>query len=159
MLFRSDLLKDYTSERPESNSPYLELREYFRLADKTPFTLTFREIEDILGDKLPPEAYLYDAYWFEFEPGMQLPMWNEEHYPFHTLTLQAPDYCISDAWHDQGYEIKALHRAEERVVYRRTESGKSGLRIPKVLLTKKIPENKAYELEKILTQFVKDNGL
>lgn len=154
-----DLLQDYTRDKPESNSPYLELREYFRLAEKTPFTLTFREIEDLLGDKLPPEAYLYDAFWFEFEPGMQLPMWKEESYPFGTLILDSPDYCISDTWHSQGYEIKALHRAEERVVFRRTESGKTGLKIPKVLLTQKIPEKKAYELEKLLSQFVKDNGL
>ncbi len=34
-----ELLEDYTSSTPESNSPYLELREYFRLTDKTPFTL------------------------------------------------------------------------------------------------------------------------
>ena len=121
--------------------------------------MTFQEIENILGDTLPPEAYLYDAFWLEFEPGMQLPMWNEEQYPFKILTLHEPDYCISDAWHSQGYEIKALHRAEERVVFRRTESGKSGLKIPKALLTKKIPEKKAYELEKILEGFVKDNGL
>lgn len=154
-----DLLEDYASDTPESNSPYLELREYFRLTEKTPFTLTFQEIENILGDTLPPEAYLYDAFWFEFEPGMQLPMWNEEQYPFKILTLHEPDYCISDAWHSQGYEIKALHRAEERVVFRRTESGKAGLKIPKALLTKKIPEKKAYELEKILEGFVKDNGL
>ena len=154
-----ELLEDYTTETPESNSPYLELREYFRLTEKTPFTLTFLEIENILGDKLPPEAYLYDAFWFEFEPGMQLPMWKEEQYPFKILTLDEPDYYISDAWHSQGYEIKALHRAEERVVFRRIESGKTGLKIPKALVTKKIPEKKAYELEKIMEQFVKDNGL
>ena len=121
--------------------------------------MTFLEIENILGDKLPPETYLYDAFWFEFEPGMQFPMWKEEQYPFKIFTLDEPDYYISDAWHSQGYEIKALHRAEERVVFQRIESGKTGLKIPKVLVTKKIPEKKAYELEKIMEQFVKDNGL
>ena len=154
-----DLLQNYTVDKPESQSPYLELREYFRVIEKSPFTLTFHEIEDILGDKLPPEAYLYDAFWFEFEPGMQLPMWEEEQYPRKILTLDEPDYCISDAWCSQGYTIKALHRSEERVVFRRVEHGKTGVKIPKVLLTKKIPETKAFELEKILQKYVKDNGL
>ena len=102
---------------------------------------------------------MYDAFWFEFEPGMQLPMWEEEQYPRKILTLDEPDYCISDAWCSQGYAIKALHRSEERVVFRRVEHGKTGVKIPKVLLTKKIPENKAFELEKILQKYVKDNGL
>lgn len=154
-----ELLENYTTDTPESNSPYLELREYFRLTEKTPFTLTFQDIEKILGDQLPPEAYLYDAFWFEFEPGMQLPMWKDEEYPSNILTLYEPDYCISDAWHSQGYEIKALHRSEERVVFRRTESGKTGFKIPRALLRKKIPEKKAYELEQMLEQFVKESGL
>lgn len=154
-----DLLQNYTTDKPESESPYLELREYFRVMEKSPFTLTFHEIEDILGDKLPPEAYLYDAFWFELEPGMQLPMWEEEQYPKKILILDDPDYCISDAWHSQGYAIKALHRSEERVVFRRVEKGKTGIKIPKVLLTQKIPENKAYELEKIIQKYIKDNGL
>jgi len=154
-----DLLQDYTTSTPASKSPYRELREYFRLAEKTPFTLTFQEIEAILGDKLPPEAYLYDAFWFEFEPEIQLPMWEEEEYPAHIIAAEEPDYCISDAWHSQGYEIKALHRAEGRVVFRRDADKVSGLKIPEVLMSGKLPKKTAYKLEKILEQFVKDNGL
>jgi len=154
-----DLLKDYVTETPDSNSPYLELRDYFRMTEKTPFTLTFQQIEEILGDELPPEAYLYDAFWFELEPNMQLPMWKDENYPFKVLTSEEPDYCISDAWHTQGYEIKALHRAEERVVFRRVLDGVAGVKIPEELMSKKLPEKKAYALEKMLDQFVKENGL
>ena len=37
-----DLLGDFVDTAPLRESPYLELREYFRLSDKSPLTLTFR---------------------------------------------------------------------------------------------------------------------
>ena len=50
-----ELLGDFVDTAPLRESPYLELREYFRLSDKSPLTLTFRQIEQILGDSLPAE--------------------------------------------------------------------------------------------------------
>jgi len=121
--------------------------------------LTFQQIEEILGDQLPPEAYLYDAFWFESEPGMTLTMWKDEDYPFHGLIPEEPNYCISDSWQSQGYEIKALHRSEERVVFRRRAEGVSGLKIPDVLLSKKFPDKLVYKLENILEEFIEENGI
>lgn len=140
-------------------SPYLELREYFRLCDKSPHTLTFWQIETILGDSLPAEAYFYDAFWYEVMPGMTSPMWREEGYPFHAIIPDGIDYFISDSWTSQGYEIKALHRLNERVVFRRVVTGVSGLRIPKALTAQKLPNAIVYKLEKMLKQFVRENGL
>lgn len=114
------LLENYVCTTQERESPYLELRDYFRMSDKSPISLTFQKIEEILGDRLPAEAYLYDAFWFESLPGMPSPLWREEGYPFHAIVADDIDYCISNAWSSQGYEIKALHRESERVVFRRT---------------------------------------
>ncbi len=140
-------------------SPYLELREFFRLSDKSPLSLTFKEIEQILGDSLPAEAYFYDAFWYENMPGMAFPMWQEEGYPFHTLIPDEIDYFISDCWTSQGYEIKALHRDAERVVFRRVITGVSGVRIPKALIDRKLPDAIVYKVEKILNQLVREYGL
>ncbi|MEY8576600.1 hypothetical protein AALD01_20165 [Oscillospiraceae bacterium 21-37] len=129
-------------------SPYLELREYFRLSDKSPLTLTFRQIEQILGDSLPAEAYFYDAFWYENMPGMTSPMWRGEGYPFHALIPDEIDYYISDSWTSQGYEIKALHRHDERVVFRRVVTGVSGVRIPRALTARKLPDALVYKLER-----------
>ena len=41
------------------------------------FSMTFRQIEQILGDSLPAEAYFYDAFWYEVMPGMTSPMWDK----------------------------------------------------------------------------------
>lgn len=156
-----ELLGDFIDEAPISKSPYLELREYFRMCNTSPITLTFDKIEEILGDKLPAEAYFYDAFWFEILPGMTSPLWKEEGYPFHALEPNKMDhvYCISDAWLSQGYEIKALHRDEKRVVFRRVVTGMSGLRIPRVLLNQKLPDHIVYKLEKMLLEFVHHYGL
>lgn len=93
-----DLLGDFVDTAPLRESPYLELREYFRLSDKSPLTLTFRQIEQILGGSLPAEAYFYDAFWYENMPGMTSPMWREEGYPFHAIIPDEIDYYISDCW-------------------------------------------------------------
>lgn len=93
-----DLLGDFVDTAPLRESPYLELREYFRLSDKSPLTLTFRQIEQILGGSLPVEAYFYDAFWYENMPGMTSPMWREEGYPFHAIIPDEIDYYISDCW-------------------------------------------------------------
>ena len=154
-----ELLGDFVDTAPLRESPYLELREYFRLSDKSPLTLTFRQIEQILGDSLPAEAYFYDAFWYENMPGMTSPMWREEGYPFHAIIPDEIDYYISDSWTSQGYEIKALHRHDERVVFRRVVTGVSGVRIPKALTTRKLPDALVYKLEKLLKQFVREHGL
>lgn len=154
-----ELLNDYIDSAPLHDSPYLELTEFFRLSKKSPITLTFRQIEQILGDYLPAEAYFYDAFWYENMPGMVSPLWMEEGYPFHTLVLDDVDYVISDSWTSQGYTIKALHRNAERVVFRRAITGVSGVKIPKALMEKKLPDHIVYKLEKLLKQFVRDHGL
>ena len=154
-----DLLGDYVDRAPLSESPYLELREFFRVTDKSPISLTFHQIEEILGDRLPAEAYYYDAFWYETMPGMTSPMWKEEGYPIHAIIPDEIDYCISDCWTSQGYIIKALHRNAERVVFRRVVSGVSAVRIPKALTTRKLPDKIVYKLEKLLRQFVREYGL
>lgn len=154
-----DLLADFIDITPLRESPYLELRDFFRLTDKSPLSLTFHQIEEILGDSLPAEAYFFDAFWYEIMPGMTSPMWREEGYPFHAIIPGELDYYISDAWTSQGYEIKALHRHEERVVFRRVVTGVSALRIPKELTARKLPDQIVYKLEKLLKQFVRENGL
>ena len=55
-------------EAPAEDSPYRELTEYFRVCERTPFTLTFSEIADIIGCDLDKEAFLYEAFWYEDMP-------------------------------------------------------------------------------------------
>ncbi|WP_298018928.1 exodeoxyribonuclease III [uncultured Dysosmobacter sp.] len=81
----NNLLQDVLEETPAAESPYLELQEFFRLTDKSPISLSFREIEQILGDQLDWEAYFYTAFWYDAQDGgITTPMWVEEGFPIET---------------------------------------------------------------------------
>lgn len=105
------------------------------------------------------EAGMYKSFWFDTEPGMTSPMWQEEGYPIHAVNPSNRDYCIYDSWLSQCYEIKALHLAEKRVVFRRTENYKSGLRVPKALTEQKLPDRVVYECEQFFKEIIYRYGL
>lgn len=139
-------------------NPYWELREFFRKIEKSPLTLTFGQIEDMIGDTLDWEAYFCEAFWFDEAPGMAGDGWDEE-YPFTTVRPAARDFCIADAWVSQGYRIQRLHLTERRVVFRKEWHNFSALRIPPVLLDTKVPDDARYEIEEYLKYVVKKYGL
>ena len=59
----------------------------------------------------------------------------------------------------QGYSTKALHREECRVVFRKIEKDTSGIVLPKALTNRQLPDEIAYKFDRLVRQFVKDNGL
>ncbi|WP_289226805.1 hypothetical protein, partial [uncultured Bacteroides sp.] len=151
-------LERYVESTPEEDSPYLELREYFRLSDKTPISLSFHDIERIQGDKLDWEAYFYNAFWYDDTPDKSSMLWQEEDFPFHMFRFTTIGYNISESWLSQGYRIKALYVNERRIVFRRVLQEVSGLRLPKTLFRKKYPRKAAYEWEQFCSYFVKKWG-
>lgn len=50
-------LLEGATEFPQMEDPYYPLREFFRLCSRSPVTLTFSDIEEIIGDRLDWEAY------------------------------------------------------------------------------------------------------
>lgn len=155
----ADRLSGFLHDTPPEKSPYYELREYFRLSEQTPISLTFEQIEEILGDSLDWEAYFYTAFWYDEFPGCTSPLWHQEGYPFHMFIPTTMDYCISEAWLSQGYIIKALHLEERRVVFRYTGRFRSGLKVPKALVNGKLPDQAVYECQKFFQYLSKKYGL
>lgn len=153
------ILDGVVSDVSPDKSPYLELRNYFRLSKKSPISLTFGKIETIIGDELSWEAHMYKSFWYDDEPGTNSPMWQAEKYPAHAITPSERNYCICDCWRSQGYEIKALHLEKKYVVFRRTESGTSGIQLPKVLTDHRLPDTLVYKFDQMVRQFIKENGL
>jgi 5-methylcytosine-specific restriction endonuclease McrA len=154
-----DLLDGIMDEAPENESPYLELTEFFRLCDKTPVSLTFHQIEEILGDKLDWEAGVFAAFWYDEMPGRTSPIWKEEGYPFEAIKPSERRYCISDSWTSQGYKIKALHLTEQRVVFRREVNYQSGLTIPKAIVSQKLPDTAVREFNAFCKYFTRKYAL
>lgn len=153
------MLDGIMDETPADESPYLELREFFRLCEKTPLSLTFGQIEEILGDQLAWQAYFYEAFWYETAPDAPSPMWKKEGFPFHMLVPFDGMYCISESWLSQGYKIKALHLSRQYVVFRKDVERQSGLVIPKRLMTRKLPDAAVYEAAKFFEHLMKKYGI
>lgn len=151
------ILKTFLEDAPAENSPYLELTEFFRLNGRQTVSLSFRDIEHILGDALPWEAYCFDAFWYDTEPEAASPLWKEEGFPFQTFLLSERSYSIADSWRSQGYAIKALHREKNRVVFRLVEKSASGYELP-TPLRQRLPDDIRYKLDKMIRQFMKENG-
>lgn len=153
------MLEGLMDAAPADESPYVELTDFFRRSKQQTISLRFSEIENILGDILPWEAYCFDAFWYQAEPDQISPMWQDEGFPFQTFQLSDTGYCIAHSWINQGYKIKALHRESGRVVFRRSEKNTSGYTLPKALTDQRLPDEIIYKFEKIVQQFIKDYGL
>ena len=151
------LLEDLTEEHPAKDSPYIELSRYFFECERPTVTMNFRDIEKKIGASLPWEARRYESFWYETCDTEQARlMWTEEGFPFDDMERTEPNYQISDAWFVQGYRIKRLDLAGERITFYQADQSVSRVVIPKVLLTRKIPARKAYWLNQILKEAVKD---
>ena len=154
------MLDGIMDDAPLEKSPYLELTDFFHQCKRPTVSLRFSEIEAILGDELPWEAYCFDAFWYDDDMEQISSMWQEEEFPFHTFQFSERNYSIVTSWTSQGYSIKALHREECRVVFRMTDDKKTaGVILPKALMQQRLPEELAYQFKRMADQFVRDHGL
>lgn len=112
------------------------LEDYFRKATISPITLTFSEMEKIIGFKLCGSAYKYTSYWYQSRKGN-----------------------ISDAWENQNYEILKIDLTKKKISFRKTLKKNSKLNIPQEFLTSKIPDGAKYELEEFFKYIVKKYGI
>ena len=117
----------------ESDWKYIKLKDYFADAEFTKRTLSFKQIESILGEELPKSAYSYKDLW----------------------TPRRNMNRIAEAWLTEGYHAKNLDLKKKRIQFVRDEVGTSQLFIPNELLEKRIPDNAAFELEQFFKYIIK----
>lgn len=67
---------------------FTDLTRYFSNIIEDELTLSFSEIENIIGQKLSKSAYIYPAYWYESKTHMIPKCWNENGYKMTTLNLK-----------------------------------------------------------------------
>ncbi len=134
----TDVLLRLDSPKKSVEDKHYALSEYFRQSDKHSITLTFREIENIIGDRLGNTAFRKE-YWYRTGYG-----------------------CISQCWLDNGYEIRNLYlEKKKRVVFRLTNPSKntSSIVLPEVLRYQRVPVEAKYELENYFKYIIKKYGL
>ena len=132
------LLRDLHEDKPvrKEYQPFELLREYFFNLELSPHTLSFAEIEKIMGISLCNSARKYTGYWHNKNRG-----------------------GISDCWTHNGYVIQNLHMDKEYIVFRKDNTSISKLVIPKAFLTRKIPMDAKYEIESFLEHIRKKYDL
>ncbi|MBR1936320.1 MAG: reverse transcriptase N-terminal domain-containing protein [Bacilli bacterium] len=119
-----------------NRSKYSNLYEYFATCTKYTFILTFKEIENIIDEKLCNSLYKYESYWYQNKKGL-----------------------ISKCWLENGYVIKRLYLKEKKVTFIRKKKQSSRIDIPKQLLSSKIPQSAKYELEQFFNYIIDKYGL
>lgn len=120
-----NLLEQLETDRKSAEQKYYALSEFFRANDKNLVTLTFAQMESIMGGSLGTSA-LRKEFWYR--TGYQ---------------------CISQCWLEHGYSIQALHLKDKRIDFRLAVKNKStsNVVIPDTIKYGKIPEDAKYELE------------
>lgn len=130
-----NLLEHLQNNSRQKGQKFLPLGEFFRTSTKLSITMTFSEIETILGYTLGKSA--------------DQPQW----------WTRTGFMNISQSWLDNGYEIKRLNIAKRRVTFHQTKKNLSSVNIPDVFFTERIPDEAKYEMENYFSYIVKKYGL
>jgi hypothetical protein len=88
---------------------YEPLTEHLRRLDRDRIEMTFAQIQDVIGTKLPSSAKLYRAWW----------------------SNNPSNSVMTTAWRDAGFRSEQVDMNAGTVVFSRTDSVKSDERGPK----------------------------
>ena len=113
------------------------LKEYLRQCTAPHITLTFKEIEKLNGNPLPPSAFKHHSWWY--------PRKNSR--------------SICEAWTSEGYALDYLDMKHAKIRLRKNTDGMIKLEIPAILTEKRLPENAIFELERFMGYVIKKYGL
>lgn len=132
-----ELLEQLETDRKTAEQKYHRLSEFFRACDKSPITLTFDEMESIMGDELGISARRKE---FWYRTGFM---------------------NISQCWLENGYSIQSLRLKERLAVFRLSvkEKNTSSVKIPEAIKYGHIPEEAQYEIENYFKYILKKYGL
>jgi len=133
-----EILERLDAGNRRKEEKYSGLSEFFRTCDKKTVTLTFRQMEDLLCDRLG-EAALREGFWYDSENG---------------------DIC--QCWLQHGYEVKSLHLDNRlRVTFALVSKRKNTVSyiVPEFLLQGRIPIEARYELDNYHKYIKKKYGL
>jgi RNA-directed DNA polymerase len=122
--------------RNQKQHKYRPLLEYFNQRDEAVFTLTFEEIEKIIGRKLPNSAIVHPNFWYS-----------------------VGETVMSFSWTSNGYKIRKLDRTKKRVVFERKINLGDFVNIPSVFLSSRLPPAARAEMDIMFEYIRKKYGL
>ena len=119
-----------------ANWPFMPLKKWFAERSEASITLTFQEIERILGRKLSPSVRKYTSRWYT-----------------------RPDRNVmAEAWVTEGYKLFKVDLEREKATFHRARDGVSHIKIPEWLSAGKIPDRAVAEIENFFLFIKKKYG-
>jgi len=67
---------------------YDPLKKYLLESNKSELTLTYKEIEEIINEKLPPSAYKYQSFWCKGKTHVWMIAINEAGYSLYKSNIK-----------------------------------------------------------------------
>lgn len=154
----ASLLESVLSYQHELEDPYYGLRQFFLKESRQLFTLTFKEIETLVVEDLPWEAYLSKRYWYDIGFGY-LEEDHHEEFPDHAIIFPEESTKIAGAWIENGYRIQKINLERKKISFRKENHAITNLNIPSRLLESKISKEAATELEDFFKYIIKKYNL
>ena len=130
------LIESLDKKKRKKGLKFEQLDNYFQRCTKNSLSLTFKEIENIIGEPLCKSAYKKTQYWHSTR-----------------------ENSISSAWLMNGYSLRRIYLDKKRVVFQRTDHKNAPVTIPDVFLTGRIPNDAKCELENYFGFIIKKYGL
>ena len=116
---------------------YMKLYEYFGKCVEKKLTLTFKEIERILGFELSDSAKATRQAWY----------------------LRKGMHRMADAWIMQGYRLKRLYINKQKATIESEYEDAERIVFPPELMNRKVPLAAKYKAEHFMNALVKEYGL
>ncbi len=130
------LIESLDKSKRKKGLKFEQLDNYFQKCTKNSVSLTFREIEEIMGEPLCKSAYTQKQYWHSTR-----------------------DNSISKAWLMNGYSLRRIYMDKKRIVFQKTDHKNAPVDIPEVFLSGRVPNDAKCELENYFGFIIKKYGL
>lgn len=127
------VLNNLPGAKPRQQYKYAALSEYFSEHAESKLTLSFAEIENIMGKPLSPSAYTSSVFWHHGR-------------------------AISRTWVSNGYRCTKIDMENQKIVLKLISKKSNTIDIPQYL-TKPLPEDAIHELEAFFEHIKKKYAL
>ena len=131
-----DLLHSLERKHSRKGMKFQLLDDFFHRCSQPSVSLSFREIEAIMGEPLCRSAYEKPQYWYK-----------------------TTEHSISKTWRMNGYVLQRLYLEKKKIVLHRTERNNVPVEIPEVFLSGRVPQDAKCELENYFEFIRKKYGL
>lgn len=116
---------------------HIKLKRFFANSTSASITLTFKQVEEIDGQALPPTAWKCNSYWYS------------------RMTCNT----IAEAWNTESYQLVKLDMKKGSARFQRRREGLVHIQLPHWLMEEKIPEDARSELQNYFEHIKKKYGL